>query len=278
MVVLFTIGRLVQLSGRRRRLQAELQVLLMVAAGEAARLRHPAFTAEHIAWALLAAPEVSRAMHARGLPVAALQSALETKLAELPPRAPDAPKGMPASPEALRIARVAFRLSMASADAGRMLESLVRALLHEKGTFACELLTKAGIDDDWSLQAQPVQLPGAALLSTRGQPYRGAVVPVTAYVVFWNDDKSTMEGVVAVLREVFAMGEPEARYVMFLVHKMGRAIAHATDDAEATVLAGRATEAARQRGMPLRVTVEKASPKGGRAWLGWIPGFGRARD
>jgi ATP-dependent Clp protease adaptor protein ClpS len=80
--------------------------------------------------------------------------------------------------------------------------------------------------------------------------------PTLAQVVFWNDAKTTMEAVLGILRDVFTMAETEATYWMFRVHVRGRAAVRIAEQREATNLADRAVKAARELGMPLRVTVE----------------------
>jgi len=235
---------------RRRRL-AELQVLFLVAATEAQRRGHRVVDGEHLAWAALAAPPVSRSLRERGVRVAELLAGVEVKLAQVPAEEPaEEPASRPFGFSALfgRLTRQALHRRERP-----LLEAVVLALVEDRSTFAGQGLAERGIDHLWSLD-----LPPFAVESTRGRPYRGNVVPVTTHVVFWNDAKSTMDGVIAILSEVFAMSQPEARYVMLLVHHAGRAIVHSADEAEATSLAERATATARQRGMPLRVTVARA--------------------
>lgn len=75
-------------------------------------------------------------------------------------------------------------------------------------------------------------------------------------VIFHNDDYTTMEYVVHVLREFFFKSETEAAHIMLTVHKRGNAVAgiYPRDVAETKV--NQVTEHAREYGMPLLVTCE----------------------
>ena len=75
-------------------------------------------------------------------------------------------------------------------------------------------------------------------------------------VVFHNDDYTTMEYVIEVLRRFFHKNETEALHIMLTVHKKGKGVAgvYSRDVAETKV-----TEVmldARERGHPLLVTTE----------------------
>jgi len=134
---------------------------------------------------------------------------------------------------------------------------LLRAVIAEPSTFAREALTKQGIDEKWAVTWRSANArAGGVGQGGSLQPYRGGAARATAKVILWNDSRSTMEGVIGVLQEVFEMSEPEAMYTMLLVHEGGRTTACWCDDDEATRLVERATRAARDRGMPLRVTIE----------------------
>jgi ATP-dependent Clp protease adaptor protein ClpS len=75
-------------------------------------------------------------------------------------------------------------------------------------------------------------------------------------VLFHNDDYTTMEYVVLVLREFFFKTETEAAHIMMTVHKRGNAVAgiYPRDIAETKV--SQVMEHAREYGMPLMVTSE----------------------
>ena len=81
-------------------------------------------------------------------------------------------------------------------------------------------------------------------------------VPKRYHVLFHNDDYTTMEYVVEVLRRFFHKSETEALHIMLTVHKKGKAIAgvYPRDVAETKV--AEVMRDARERGHPLLVTAE----------------------
>ena len=80
--------------------------------------------------------------------------------------------------------------------------------------------------------------------------------PKRAKVLFHNDDYTTMEYVILVLRKFFHKTETEALHVMLTVHKKGKAVAgvYPTEVAETKV--AEVTRDARENGHPLLVTAE----------------------
>jgi ATP-dependent Clp protease adaptor protein ClpS len=81
-------------------------------------------------------------------------------------------------------------------------------------------------------------------------------VPKRYKVIFHNDDYTTMEYVVEVLRRFFHKSETEALHIMLTVHKKGRAVAaiYPRDVAETKV--AEVMRDARERGHPLLLTTE----------------------
>ncbi len=75
-------------------------------------------------------------------------------------------------------------------------------------------------------------------------------------VIFHNDDYTTMEFVIEVLRVFFHKSETEATYIMLTVHKKGSAVAatYTRDVAETKV--EQVMKYSREHGMPLLVTAE----------------------
>ncbi len=74
--------------------------------------------------------------------------------------------------------------------------------------------------------------------------------------MFHNDDYTTMEFVILVLRQFFHKTETEAMYVMLTVHKKGRGIAGVYSRDVAETKAAQVMDFARDHGMPLLVTAE----------------------
>jgi ATP-dependent Clp protease adaptor protein ClpS len=80
--------------------------------------------------------------------------------------------------------------------------------------------------------------------------------PKRSKVIFHNDDYTTMEYVVLVLRKFFHKTETEALHIMLTVHKKGKAVAgvYPTEVAETKV--AEVMRDARDHGHPLLVTAE----------------------
>jgi ATP-dependent Clp protease adaptor protein ClpS len=81
-------------------------------------------------------------------------------------------------------------------------------------------------------------------------------VPRRYNVIFHNDDYTTMEYVVEVLRRFFHKNDTEALHIMLTVHKKGKATAgvYPRDVAETKV--GEVVRDAREHGHPLLITAE----------------------
>jgi ATP-dependent Clp protease adaptor protein ClpS len=82
------------------------------------------------------------------------------------------------------------------------------------------------------------------------------VVPRRYKVIFHNDDYTTMEYVVEVLRRFFHKTETEALHIMLTVHKKGQAVAgvYPRDVAETKVT--EVIKDARENGHPLMLSAE----------------------
>lgn len=83
--------------------------------------------------------------------------------------------------------------------------------------------------------------------------------PTLYNVILHNDDYTTQELVVDVLRMFFHKTDAEAHTIMLLVHKKGQGVAgtYTKDMAESKV--AQVTDYARQNGAPLKLTAEPAT-------------------
>ena len=75
-------------------------------------------------------------------------------------------------------------------------------------------------------------------------------------VIIYNDDFTTMEFVVLVLRQVFFKSEEEAQALMLKVHHSDKAVVGIYTYDIAVSKTRKATSMAREQGYPLRLTVE----------------------
>ena len=76
-------------------------------------------------------------------------------------------------------------------------------------------------------------------------------------VIIYNDDFTTMEFVVMILKQVFLKSEEEAEALMLQVHHSDKAVVGIYSYDIAVSKARKATTMAREKGYPLRLTVEK---------------------
>ncbi len=75
-------------------------------------------------------------------------------------------------------------------------------------------------------------------------------------VILHNDDFTTMEFVVMMLKVVFFKSEAEAETLMLTVHKKGKAVAGIYPRDIALSKTNKATQMAKQAGFPLKITCE----------------------
>lgn len=75
-------------------------------------------------------------------------------------------------------------------------------------------------------------------------------------VIIYNDDFTTMDFVVMILRQVFLKSEEEANALMLKVHHSDKAVVGIYTYDIAMSKVRKATEMAREEGFPLRLTVE----------------------
>ena len=101
--------------------------------------------------------------------------------------------------------------------------------------------------------AQERERPGTGTLddtSTRTE------LPRLYKVILHNDDYTTMDFVVSVLETVFLKGPAEAYRIMMLVHTTGAGVCGLYPFEIAETRASAVHELARERGFPLRASVE----------------------
>jgi len=102
--------------------------------------------------------------------------------------------------------------------------------------------------------------PGGGLDEELDVKVRPKSVPPRRYkVIFHNDDYTTMEFVVEVLKTFFHKSDTEALFIMLKVHRTGAGVAgvYSRDVAETKV--NEVMQYARENGMPLLVTAEPES-------------------
>ncbi len=75
-------------------------------------------------------------------------------------------------------------------------------------------------------------------------------------VIIYNDDFTTMEFVVMILKQVFLKSEEEAQTLMLKVHHSDKAVVGIYSYDIAVSKARKATTMAREQGFPLRLTVD----------------------
>lgn len=75
-------------------------------------------------------------------------------------------------------------------------------------------------------------------------------------VVLHNDDFTTMEFVVMMLKTVFFKTDAEAETLMLMVHRQGKAVAGIYSRDIAVSKVQKATRMARENGFPMRLTIE----------------------
>ena len=75
-------------------------------------------------------------------------------------------------------------------------------------------------------------------------------------VIIYNDDFTTMEFVVMILKQVFLKDEEEAEALMLQVHHSDKAVVGIYSYDVAVSKVRKATNMAREAGFPLRLTVE----------------------
>jgi ATP-dependent Clp protease adaptor protein ClpS len=238
---------------RRISLSVEFEIALAVAQRDASRRGQPLLP-EHFLFAALFDEGVAASVLASGTTPAALREALAVHLDGAAPAA-EPGEVADASPEFVRMIRVAYQQVMRSFRPRVTLLGALEALSLMNGSFAAALLAERGVRLGRHAPAA-VPRPRAAVDTA----YRAPGAGPDAAVVIWNDDRIAMEHVMDVLRETFARSEGEATHLMLTAHHKGRAAVGVYPLAEAVALAEAAAAAARERRIPLRFSVERDAP------------------
>jgi ATP-dependent Clp protease adapter protein ClpS len=223
-------------------------VALTVAALDAARRGHDRVRPEHLVFATLSQMEITEGKdlsHARGR--------LEGALAVLPSAGGAIESASVEISEALQAAIV----SASRAAMMRMRPVTLEDVLFEARS-ASEIATLLDL-----VQEAPEPTPSRESARILGTPYRTPALEERARIVLWNDEVSTMEGVVDVLRECFAASETEALHLMLTTHYAGRATILRFAWPEAKARVEQALRRARLARMPLRITLERQGETAG---------------
>jgi len=248
--------------GAGYRIRRDLVFVLARAITDAQRRGHPSATVTHVALALLVDPDVGGDLETRGVPLSDLYADIEALLptGELLAASP-AEQPAPQVDEAVGVLlRRAGRDGLFSPSP----RDVLRALLASKQGALCEVFARHGVTAD-----RPRSRSAAARETTTNEenrldlgPYRGAregCEPGDTSVVFWNDDKTKMELVISLLRDVFGIAEPRATRLMLTVDRDGFCVVGTYGRAEAKRMVETALAVAKDSGAPLRITIEEAN-------------------
>lgn len=93
---------------------------------------------------------------------------------------------------------------------------------------------------------------------TKERERTGLREPDQFNVIIHNDDFTTMDFVIMILKDIFFKPEEEAFALMLKVHHSDKAVAGTYTYDIATSKANKARRLAKENGFPLRFTVEKA--------------------
>jgi ATP-dependent Clp protease adaptor protein ClpS len=253
-----------------QQLKDDLELIAKTMALDTLRRKHDVITPEHLLRAVLAIPEIEDTLAPR-CQLGSLSAALEARLAERAVHPEPVAPSVSAEVQALtRAAYVAATWRFPASHGHDMARAILRRLIEEETGPTHELLAQHGLRPGVSVlpdkPASGSRTPSVSPVTRSGDrastagPYREAQsASRQARVVFWNDDRTKMEQVVEILGTVFSIDPTRALYLMLAVHTRGRADVWRGAQDEADVLARHATNLARSRGAPLRVTVEPSA-------------------
>jgi ATP-dependent Clp protease adaptor protein ClpS len=248
----------------------DLVSVLARAIADAQRRGHPSATVTHLALALLVDPDVGRDLEERGVVLSELYAEIE---ALLPPAA------VPAVSPAEQVDEAVGKLLRRAGGNGAISPAprrVLRTLLASEESALGEVFARHGVRGDRPRSSSAVTREATTPQVNRLDlgPYRGArdgSEQADTSVVFWNDDKTKMELVTQLLREVFGIAEPRATRLMLTVDRDGFAVVGTYGRAEAKRMVETALVIAKDSGAPLRITIEEANRRdlrrGASRWL-----------
>ncbi|WP_437327560.1 ATP-dependent Clp protease adaptor ClpS [Sorangium sp. So ce381] len=236
----------------RARPRGDSTVVMYTASFEAIRRGQRVLLPEHVVLAALCDRRVATLVASVGASAASLRRELTRHLAG-PREAPTDLATLELSPAANAIADRAWSRSV-SWRGPSPIDLVVAAQAAGERCFAAALLTRACPDLDQASRKPP------------RAPERSNHAGELVEIVFWNDDVTRMEAVERLLVDCFGMDEVEATHFMLTVHLAGSAAAGPYPPDVAAGLLARATQVARERGMPIRITLGPAAEEMGFTW------------
>lgn len=242
----------------------ELSLVLTIAAMEANERKQARIGELHLVLALTCDPAVRERL-ARAIALDDLRERLAAALDASPADDPGLPGVEPGaavvqrafSKEVTSVIRRARRRPGHPPSPFAVMDVVIRAAKGIGGPLA-EAFAAVGLD------AKTWRAPTAKARPKVVAPYRGepaAPPPADVAVRLWNDDKTTMEFVVATLGGRFGLPAFEARYVMLRVHRLGSARAAELARADAERIVESVRGEAREKGYPLELTIEPLVPQ-----------------
>ncbi|WP_437314428.1 ATP-dependent Clp protease adaptor ClpS [Sorangium sp. So ce385] len=227
-------------------------VVMHTAGADAMRRGQRVVLPEHVVLAALCDRRVAALVESAGAIAAFLRHELDQHL-PAPSETPADSAAIALSPAAAAIVERA-RARAAGWRAPSPIDLVVAAQSAGEGCFAAALLTRACRDLDQASREPP------------RFPKRSGPAGERVEVLLWNDDSTKMEAVQRLLVDCFGKDEVEATHFMLTVHFAGSAAAGAYPPDAAAALVARATEVARERGMPIRITLGPAAEEMGFTW------------
>ncbi|AUX35544.1 MULTISPECIES: ATP-dependent Clp protease adaptor ClpS [Sorangium] len=259
LILVLATGLAILQRRRKRRSRAlprgarlDTTVVMCTAGSDAVRRGQRVVLPEHVVLAALCDRRVAALVESAGASAASLRRELDQHL-PAPSETPADSAGIALSPATTAIVERA-RARAAAWRAPSPIDLVVAAQSAGDCCFASALLTSACRDLDQASREPP------------RSPKRSGPAGERVEVVLWNDDSTKMEAVQRLLVDCFGKDEVEATHFMLTVHFAGSAAAGAYPPDAAATLVARAREVARERGMPIRITLGPAAEELGFTW------------